>query len=142
MDAFHSAVEAGTLANSKLEELDKLKNIWDRIVIGEYITYSGKTVHTETPGMISSDIVDCYSKHPFKNKFINNQAKETYASALLKERQAAAASHCEEMQQLSTQMMFHNCLVLFMFSFDFMLLQKSCALTFSDDSKSQCTSTF
>jgi hypothetical protein len=77
MHAFCTTVDTAIQVNSKLEEL--VKNIWDRIIIGEYITYSGKTVSAEQPQAITSEVVDCYSKHLFKNTFINDQAKETSA---------------------------------------------------------------
>jgi hypothetical protein len=80
----------------KVAEPEELKNIWDHIVLGEYITTNIKV----STGAISLKVVDCYNKHPFLSCLVDNQAKETSDTKLAKEIHAAMAESALEEQHL------------------------------------------
>jgi hypothetical protein len=93
MATYRDAVEAADAAKCTVAEPEELQNIWDRIVLAEYIDSDSNV----TLGAISIEVMDCFDKHPFLSRIFADQAKETTDAQLAKEiRKATAASALEE----------------------------------------------
>jgi hypothetical protein len=93
MATYCGAVKAADTAHCRIAEPEELQNIWDQIVLGEYIEPDSKV----TTGAISLEVMDCFNKHLFLSCIFNDQAKETTNAKLAKEiHEATAASALEE----------------------------------------------
>ena len=70
--------------------------------MAEYISLDGTHIKVQPPSAITGEVMDTYDKHPFRNRFLDDEAKEMTNANLHHEVASATAASCREERAFAT----------------------------------------